>query len=208
MTVGSKQQLAVLLSKMKPFVKANIQLEQYSTDSEIAASILWEAYMQHEIEERTIADLGCGTGILGIGALALGAQHVVFIEIDSGVFPTLMENLKILEDDTEETFSNYELIHGNIINYHHHVDLVLQNPPFGTQEKHADTLFLQKALDLAPVIYSIHKTSTEEFLLDYISRNNAKVIGVQRYDFPLKATMAHHTKKIERIAVSCLKITH
>jgi len=203
--IGSKQRLAMLLSKMKVFDQPDTTLEQYPTDSEVAAAILWDAKMHGEIEEKLVADFGCGTGILGIGALALGAKRVIFIELDAKVFPALMANLHLLEQELKKEFSNYEIIQGNIENYHHPVDVVIQNPPFGTQEKHADLVFLKKALALAPVAYSLHKTSTIDYLRDWARANDARVTHEQNYDFPLKLTMAQHTKRIERIAVSCLR---
>ena len=74
----SKKELAILLSKLKTFDTPKTHLEQYSTDSEIAADILWFAYQNKDIEGKKIADFGCGTGILGIGALNLGANKILF----------------------------------------------------------------------------------------------------------------------------------
>jgi putative methylase len=201
----SKKQLAILLSKMQVFAQPDIDLEQYPTDSEIAASILWEAYMQGELEEKHVADFGCGTGILGIGALAMGAKHVIFIELDVRVFPQLMANLHLLEKELQETFSNYEIIHGNVEQYDQAVDLVLQNPPFGTQQKHADIIFLKKALSLAPIVYSLHKTITKEHLRNIAQNMGARVTKEYAFSFPLKQSMEQHRKKIQRIDVSCLK---
>jgi len=71
----TKSSLAIELSNLNVFSKAKVKLEQYPTDSEIAADVLWNAYMKDELKGKTIADLGCGTGILGIGALLLGAKN-------------------------------------------------------------------------------------------------------------------------------------
>jgi putative methylase len=201
----SKKQLAILLSKMQPFHEPDLSLEQYPTDSEIAASILWEAYMHGELEEKNVADFGCGTGILGIGALAMGAKHVVFIELDARVFPQLMANLHHLEKELDETFSNYEIIHGNVEQYDQPVDLVLQNPPFGTQQKHADLAFLKKALSLAPIVYSMHKTTTEEYIRRIAQQAGARITQQYQFSFPLKQSMEQHRKKVQHIEVSCLK---
>jgi putative methylase len=203
--LSSKQKLAVFLSKLRVFEVPVLSLEQYPTDGEIAATILWDAHMQGEIEGKAVADFGCGTGILGIGALALGAQHVTFIEIDPTIFPILMENLHFLEQELGEEYGNYEIIHGRIENYSTPVDLVLQNPPFGTQEKHADMIFVKQAISLAPVVYSLHKTSTEEYLKSWAQQNSARITTIARFKFPLKRTMPQHEKKMQHIEVSCLK---
>ena len=62
--IGSKSSLAVALSKLKGFEKPKVKKEQYMTDSEVAADILWNAFMDGYIDDKTIADLGSGTGIL------------------------------------------------------------------------------------------------------------------------------------------------
>ena len=71
----NQKQLAMQLSKLVSVESKKVQLEQYPTDSEIAAEILWAAFMQGDIEDKSIADFGCGNGILGIGALLLGAKR-------------------------------------------------------------------------------------------------------------------------------------
>ena len=79
MQIRSKSSLAVLLSKLKGFEteKVSEKLEQYQTDPEIAAEILWFAGFNNDISRKVIVDLGCGTGILGIGALVMGAKKVI-----------------------------------------------------------------------------------------------------------------------------------
>ena len=90
----SKSGLAIALSKLKTFKKPKVSLEQYPTDSEVAAELLWHAYMAGDIEGKKIADLGCGTGILGIGCLLLGAEHVYFADIDAEALEICLENLQ------------------------------------------------------------------------------------------------------------------
>src|SRR3989338_8397937 len=92
----SKSSLAIELSKLKVFESPKVRQEQYPTDSEIAASVLWNAYILGDLEGKVIADLGCGTGILGIGALLLGAKKVFFIEVDKKALETAkMSFLKV-----------------------------------------------------------------------------------------------------------------
>ena len=72
----------MILSKMEGFSQPDPAKEQYKTDSEIAATILWNAFMQGDIKDKVVADLGAGTGVLGLGALALGAKFVFLVELD------------------------------------------------------------------------------------------------------------------------------
>ena len=76
----TKKQLAILLSKLQVFESPRAELEQYPLDGESASIILWTACQNKDIENKIMADLGCGTGILGLGALLLGAKKVYFID--------------------------------------------------------------------------------------------------------------------------------
>src|SRR3989338_7891909 len=79
--VGSKKELAVLLSKLEGFKGPKVRAEQYTTDAEVAAEVLWAAYMKGDIAKVSV-DLGSGPGMLGIGLLMLGAQKVYFVDFD------------------------------------------------------------------------------------------------------------------------------
>jgi len=91
------KQLAILLSKLKTFEKAETKLEQYPTDPDIAAEILWHAKLKGDIENKLILDLGAGSGILGIGALLLGAKKVIFIDKDPKTKSLIENNIKSLD---------------------------------------------------------------------------------------------------------------
>ena len=197
----SKSSLAIELSKLKVFNQANVSLEQYPTDSEIAATILWQAKMNNDIEDKIIADLGAGTGILGIGALLLGADYVYFVEKDEKAIEILKENLNNLNIE-----DNFKIINSEIQEFNKKVDLVIQNPPFGTKEKHADKLFLEKAFEITSKIYSFHKTSTKVFIEKISKDHNFKIKEQINFKFPLKATQKFHKKRIENIDVSCFKL--
>ena len=78
-----KKDLEVLLSQFQSFVQPQVKLEQYQTPSSLAADLLWDAYQKGNIQGKTLADFGCGTGIFGLGALFLGAKKVFFVDIDA-----------------------------------------------------------------------------------------------------------------------------
>ncbi|MGM5482113.1 MAG: METTL5 family protein, partial [Nanobdellota archaeon] len=188
--------LAIFLSKLKIFSSADFHSEQYPTDSEIAASSLWHAYMLGYIKGKVVADFGAGTGILGIGALLLGASKVYFVEKDIKAIEILKENLATIDSDS------YEIIHGSIDEFKENIDIVLQNPPFGTKKKHADREFLVKAFESASLVFSFHKTSTLSFCQSIAKDYKFKVVERMDFEFPLKNTMKHHKSKIKRIDVS------
>jgi putative methylase len=208
MKLNSKSSLAVSLSKLKGFEigKVSTKLEQYQTDPEIAAEIIWFAYMKGDISGKVIVDLGCGTGVLGIGALLLGAKKVIFVDIDNKVVEIAKENLKFVEQELEAKLGESQFIVGDISKFQDKADIVLQNPPFGTKQKHADKAFLEKAVNIAPVVYSFHKIESKGFIDKFAVQNQLKITHFWNFDFPLKMTMKRHKRKIHRINVGCWRL--
>ena len=198
--IASKSRLAMILSQLKTFEDPSLKDEQYPTDGDTAADVVWNANFLDDIEGRTIADLGAGTGILGFGTLLLGAQRVFLVEQDEKALEIAKNNYNAIK---EQCTGEAVFVHDDVANFNQHVDVVIQNPPFGTKEKHADREFLRKAFSLAPVVYSFHKETTGEFLKKFSADNNFKMTHHWRYDFPIKASELFHKRKIRRINVGC-----
>lgn len=196
----TKKQLAIQLSKLRVFEKPKLSMEQYPTDSEIAADILWDALMKGDVANKTIADLGAGTGILGIGALLLGAHHVYFVEKDLDAVMLLNENLRILRN------KNYTVLSMDVTGFIEKVDTVFQNPPFGTKQAHADKPFMETAFRVATVVYSFHKTSTDAFVRAIAGDFSFQIVETYHFAFPLRQTYAYHKKKKELIDVMCYRL--
>lgn len=216
---ASKSGLAVILSRLEAFQRPKVRVEQYTTPSEIAAEVLWSAFMRGDIEGKVIADLGSGTGILGLGAMILGAKRVYFIDMDKNALDIAKNNILYLESegylgkdlaegrdyafkciDIEELNSVIDEKKGES------VDTVVQNPPFGTRVKHIDKVFLDKALDTAPVVYSFHKSSTERFVKSFCKDRKVSITEVWNFEFPIKKNMEHHTKRVQKIEVSVFRL--
>ena len=199
--VNSKSQLAIALSKLDVFPSPDPKLEQYPTDSEIAAEVLWNAKMSGDIEGKIIADLGCGTGILGIGAILLGAKKVFFVDTDTAAIAVLGNNLNKLG-----ITKGAVILNKGIAEFDEKVDVVIQNPPFGTRQEHADKAFLEKAVSISSTVYSFHKTATSRFVSSFSSDKGFRISNRWDFSFPLKATMKFHEKRIQRIEVSCFRL--
>ena len=133
----SRSGIAIKLSAIQGFSEPKVRAEQYMTDSEIGATILWDAYMKGDIKGKVIADLGCGTGILGIGAIILGASRVYFVESDSPVMELAKKNVENMESE-----SLAEFFLGDVSEFDNKVDTVVMNPPFGVKNEHSDRNFL------------------------------------------------------------------
>lgn len=202
--IMSKSRLAIILSGLEGFYKPKVRQEQYLMDSEIGASVIWNAFLLGDIEKMTIADLGCGTGILGIGALLIGAKNVLFIDSDE-------KSLKIAENNISKVKSegyvlgSTEFISQDIGKLEIKADVVLQNPPFGTKVRHNDIFFLKSAMKIASIVYSFHKSETKEFLQRFSAKNDSKITHIWDFRFPLKATFSFHRRQIHRVNVSCLR---
>jgi len=60
--------------------------------------------------------------------------------------------------------ADVELVTGDIRELELTADTVIMNPPFGAQKRSADRPFLEAAVRIAPVVYSLHNASTVPFL--------------------------------------------
>ncbi|MBW2989223.1 METTL5 family protein [Candidatus Woesearchaeota archaeon] len=217
----SRSSLAIRLSAIKGFIDPKVRVEQYMTDSEIAATVLWDAYMKGDIEGKVIADLGCGTGILGIGAMMLGASKAYLVESDGSAIAIAKENVRDMESEglikkagkkgekgkeESESEGSAEFFFGDVSDFKIKADTVIMNPPFGVKSEHSDRRFLEKAFEISDVVYSFHKSGTVRFVEMLAKAKGFRITQVIDLKFPLKASMRFHKKRIERIGVSCLRM--
>src|SRR3989344_1796314 len=158
----SKRELEVYLSKLRTFESPSMELEQYATPSGIAAEWIWTMAMKREVARKTILDAACGPGILGIGLLLMGAKKVYFVDKDEKAMQLCISNYNQVKEEYEIGEAVF-MVH-DISLFDGEVDIVVQNPPFGTKQEHADKKFLEKAFSIAPLVYSMHKWSTQKFV--------------------------------------------
>jgi len=200
------KELECHLQEVDEFEEPKILLEQYPTRPHIAACMIHTmASTFGDIEDRSILDLGCGSGVLSIGCVMLGAANVLGLDIDPDALDTCQQNLEAFEMD------NVDLVNGNVADadqiLRQKFDVVLMNPPFGTKRnKGLDLLFLEKGIKLATrAVYSLHKTSTREHVLKKGEAWGTKpqVLAELRYDLP--ATYKHHKKASVDIEVDFIR---
>ncbi len=67
----------------------------FGTGSHPTTRLCLEALEQEPLAEKVIADLGCGSGVLGLAAVIYGAKKVFATDIDSLAVRATMENSKI-----------------------------------------------------------------------------------------------------------------
>ena len=196
----SKRQLEAQLSKLKILEKPNLKLEQYPVSSEVASELLYMAGFEHSDLDGRVIDLGTGTGPLAIGAALMGAVETVGVDVDERALAIARENAERVEAHVEWVRSDMEKIKGKF-------DMVIMNPPYGTRTAHADTRFLEKAFQLAPVIYSIHKSATREYLLQFLTKSGWHADRVRSMRMVIPHLFEFHEKKRGIVEVDLYRIT-
>ncbi|MDD1691284.1 MAG: METTL5 family protein [Methanoregula sp.] len=197
------KQLEMTLQRLAGFSRPQAALEQYQTPAPLAARLLYHALMKGDIEGKTVCDLGCGTGILAIGASLLGAASVTGVDIDEGALAVARENAALL--DAEVTFTALDLREGRCQERIGACDTAIMNPPFGAQKAHADRPFIDCALAVAGVTYSIFNAGSIPFVEAYTAQR-AEITEKIGGAFPIKRTFAFHTKDVQEIEVEILRL--
>jgi putative methylase len=206
-----KLDLEITLAKIEPHPYPKAHLEQYTITPEVAAEILYiAAYTNDDITDKTILDMGCGTGRLAIGGALLGAKEAVGIDIDKSAIRAAYNSAEKLgaKEKTQWVVADIAALRGTF-------DTVLQNPPFGVQKRKADRRFLEKALEVGKHIYSLHKSSKEKlelvrdlskrdsylasaapspFLGKFIAEHGGKITAVYRMLMIIPRIFEFHTK--------------
>ena len=213
--VVRKLDLEIAISRIAPHPSPQAYLEQYTITPEVAAEILYMAtYIYDDIADKTVIDLGCGTGRLAIAAALLGAKEVVGVDIDKPAIKQAMRNAGKLGVQTRMDWiiADIDAIRGNF-------DTVLENPPFGVQKRRADRKFLEKALQIGKRIYSLHKgvktvgkqkghqpthasAAPSPFLKGLIERNDGEIKAVYVLLMSISRIFAFHQKRRHQFAVN------
>jgi len=202
--IPNKKALEIILSAVRGFEKPIPELEQYVTPSDIAAELLWTAFMDGNIEKKKVFDLGCGTGILGIGASILGAKSVSGFDVDKNALKIADANLKVIKE-SKVPLANMKFVDIDIRYIEERCDTVVMNPPFGVQTEHADRVFLEKAFGIAKAVYSLHKGGSDKFLLSFANATNWSAVKLGESRFVIKKSMEFHEKAKYPVVVELWK---
>ncbi len=208
MAIRSQRDLEIELSRLQGFEQPSMELEQYATPAPIAAEWVWHMALKGEAAGRIILDAASGPGILGMGLLLMGAKKVIFIDKDENSMQLCMKNYEAVKKEyeigeAEFIISDIALFDGDTNGW---IDIVVQNPPFGTKEVHADKRFLEKAFRVAPIIYSMHKWSTKAFVEAMVRDFKFRITDVWRYEFPIKAVHEFHEKPVIKVDVGLWRV--
>jgi len=196
-----KRQLEIALSRLRHSPSPNIAFEAYDLDPNAASKLLLIADKYQDIADRTILDLGCGSGILAIGSALLGGKEPFGIDINKSSIETAKENAKNLR-------VHIDLVIGDIAAVRGRFDTSVMNPPFGTRRRGTDIMFLRKALQHSKVTYSLHKmtATSRQFLLRTIANMGGHVDALFELEIGIPRTYSFHTRRNYTVAADLYRI--
>ncbi|KAL7065256.1 hypothetical protein AAHC03_04514 [Spirometra sp. Aus1] len=186
----SRKKLQMELQDLSSFSEPKQHLEQYPTSPHVAADVLFDIQTRDgAIEDKVVADLGCGAGMLTIGAHLLGARLVVGFDIDADAVKDLTQNIGENIGPDRRTIEVVLCDITKLAAREKIFDTVIMNPPFGTtdQTNGMDIAFLKKALSLSREnVYSLHKTTTRKHIIKTVEGLGARceVVAELRFDIP------------------------
>ncbi len=191
--MATKRALAQQLGVVAGFENPRAPLEQYRTPPELAAHLVHLADLRGDVEDRTIVDLGCGTGMLALGAALRGPDRVVGVDIDPAPLGTARVNERRVASTTSVSWVRADATDVPLV-----TDVagttVVMNPPFGAQSgnEHADRAFLATASEIAGVSYSIHNAGSQEFVESFAADEGGDVTDSYRTEFELPRQFEFH----------------
>jgi putative methylase len=197
------KRLEMTLQRVAGYSSPRPALEQYQTPAPLAARLLYHALMKGDIEGKVVCDLGSGTGVLAIGAALLGAASVKGVDVDKKAVDIAYANAELLDADVK--FIVADVKDQTLPEVLGLCDTVIMNPPFGAQKVHADRPFIDLAISVAPVVYSIFNAGSTQFIKTYTTGRaeiDERVGGL----FAMKRTFSFHTQDIQEIGVEILRL--
>ena len=184
------RQLEMLLQRVSSFESPSAAREQYQTPAPLAARLLHMAHLSGDIGGKQVLDLGCGTGMLAIGAALLGAD-VIAVEEDAAAIRTAEANAEDLGCSIR--FIRTDLTDSEAAGLIPEADTVVMNPPFGAQKEHADRPFIDMALLKADCSYGIFNAGSTAFLTEYI-KGRGEIAHSILAGLTIPRTFSFHTR--------------
>jgi len=183
----------MILSGLEQLQSGSVELEQYVTNGDLAARWLADIAVFGDLTEGcTAADLGAGNGVLGLGALVLGAGRAVLIEADQKACEAAKSNAKSmgftdLVDIIQATLGSNSIDLSS-------ADVVISNPPWGRQTLRADRPFLEAIISSGVPSHLMHSAEATHIRPLF----EGEGWSVERYgeaDFALPAAYSHHSRE-------------
>ena len=131
------------------------------------------------------------------------AAFIVGVDIDPLAVKIAKDNAEIIgvEKRISWIISDIDSIKG-------HYDTVLQNPPFGVHHRGADMKFLEKAMDVADVIYSLHKSGkgNRKFISNFVKKLGREIIEIIQTEFEIPPIFEFHRRRRHTVIVDLYRV--
>ncbi|XP_052247931.1 rRNA N6-adenosine-methyltransferase METTL5-like isoform X2 [Dreissena polymorpha] len=207
------KELETYLEEVDGFENPKVLLEQYSTPAHLAACMLYTIHTSFDgIKDKHVLDLGCGCGVLSIGAVMLGASKVTAVDVDEDALAACQQNIEEFEMENIDLELHDITDLGSEISERLKVtvDTVVMNPPFGTKHnKGIDMQFVKTGLSLTSgAVYSLHKTSTREHIQKKAEDWGMDMTILAEMKYNLKCTLKSHKKDTVDIEVDFIRFAH
>ena len=204
--MATKRELEGQLAVVAGFENPQASLEQYPTPPELAAHVIHLADLQGDIQDRTVVDLGAGTGMFTLGAALRSPDQVIALELDGQPLRTAIENRRRVGSKTPIHWIQADA-RAPPLRLSEPATVVM-NPPFGAQNGHegADRAFLETAAEIAGVSYSVHNTGSQEFIEAFAADNGGEVTHAFAAEFDLDRQFDHHTEERRAIETEVYRI--
>ena len=204
--MATRSALETQLAVVAGFDDPRADLEQYPTPPGLAAHVVHAADLNDDIEDRTVVDLGTGTGMLALGAALRGPERVVGVDIDRTALTTAAENRRRVGTTTPvgwvcaDATAPPRCPPGPTT--------VVMNPPFGAQDgnEHADRAFLATAARVSEVSYSVHNAGSESFVEAFAADNGGTVTHAFRATLDVDRQFEFHDADTEAIDAEVYRI--
>ena len=195
----------MLLSELEPHSSKSVELEQYATDGDLAARWLADIAAFGDLSGGCkVADLGAGNGVLGLGALTIGAGRAMLVETDQAACEVAKSNAESLgfADSAEVIQATLGLDPVDLSS----ADVIISNPPWGRQTPRADRPFLEAMIAATAPAHLLH--SAESTHIQPLFEDAGW--STERYgeaDFALPAAYSHHSRQRGRTRVAFWRLT-
>ncbi|MCT9096516.1 METTL5 family protein [Haloarchaeobius sp. HME9146] len=206
--MSTRRALAQQLGVVAGFDSPSVELEQYPTPPEVAASLVHVADMEDDVADRTVVDLGTGTGMLALGAALRGARRVVGVDLDRDALGTARENERRVGAHTDIHWVAGDATRPPLCPDSNDDVTVVMNPPFGAQRgnEHADRAFLDAAGEVATVSYSIHNAGSREFVESFAGDHGGEVTHAFAVELDLDRQFPFHEEETKPIDAEAFRI--
>ena len=196
----SKKDLEIIVERIPRHPHPKHLLEQYTTPGRIVARIVHMAKILGDLDGSVVIDLGCGTGRFAIASSLYGAYYSVGVDIDK-------DALKVARDSSNRLKTDVDFILSDVRYIRIKGDVVIQNPPFGLKIRHMDRIFLEKAIEISHVVYTIHDFYSKDFVISFLEKRNFKVTHVLDDFFEIPTQFLFHKSRIKRIKICIIRAT-